>query len=54
MLIYVYLRCIHKRCKFRTEISTGKYLKMIGLSEIPCAKTGVKHSLVRLGTQVLI
>ena len=44
LLIYGCLGCIQIRCKFRTEIPTGKYLKMVGSkwTPPPFAQTGVK------------
>ena len=51
LLIYGCPRCIQVWCKIRTEIPTGKYLKMVGSKWIlSCAQTGVKSS---LGTKVL-
>ena len=35
LLIYGYFRCIHDMCKFRTEIPTGKNLKMVGSKWTP-------------------
>ena len=48
--VYDCFRCRQIWCKFRTEIPTGKYLKMVGSKWTPCAQTGVKNS---LGTEVL-